>query len=86
MKAQRTVCARGCKELCTALELALQQEKTAILQYGTLRDECTYPDVKVMLNELIILREKSIRLLEDTKSLLRSKFEVLDQVREGFEM
>ena len=86
MKTPRPRCARGCKELCTALEIASQQEKAAILQYGTLRDECTYPDVKVMLNELILLREKSIRLLEDTKTLLRTKFEILDQVREGFEM
>ncbi len=86
MDIPRTRCARGCKELCTALEIALTQEKQAILQYGELRDECNYPDVKVMLNELIILRQKSIRLLEDTKTLLRTKFDILDQVREGFEL
>ena len=79
-------CAHSCKGLCTALEIATLREKEAILQYGQLRDECTYPDVKAMLNELVIHRQRSIRLLEETKSLLRTKFEVLDQIREGFEM
>jgi hypothetical protein len=62
------------------------QEKEAILKYAYFRDECTYPDVKLMLNELIIQRQKSIQLLESTRELLRSRFEVLDQVREGFEI
>lgn len=79
-------CAHSCKSLCTALEQATEQEKKAILQYAAFRDECTYPDVKVMLNELILLRQKSIRLLEETKLKLRTKFDVLDQIREGFNM
>ena len=79
-------CAHSCKELCTALEIASMNEKSVILQYGALRDKCTYPDVKVMLNDLIIQKKKSIELIENTKELLRSKFEVLDQIREGFEI
>ncbi|MGA2622879.1 MAG: hypothetical protein ABSF91_03420 [Bacteroidota bacterium] len=80
-----TVCTHTCKEYCTALELAALREKEAILEYGALRDECSYPDIKTMLNELIIERKKSIELLERTKEAIRTKFEVLDQVREGFE-
>jgi len=79
-------CAHTCKGLCVALELATKQEKEAILQYAYFRDECTYPDVKLMLNELIIQRQKSIQLLEETQALLKSRFEVLDQVRDSFEM
>lgn len=78
-------CAHTCKGLCTALEIALNQEKQTILQYAYFRDECTYPDVKLMLNELIIQRQKSIQLLNKTKQLLKEKFDVLDQIREGFE-
>lgn len=80
------VCAHTCKGLCNAIELALKQEKEIILQYAYFRDECNYPDVKVMLNELILQRQKSIKLLEQTKLLLKEKFDVLDQVRAGFEM
>jgi len=79
-------CAHSCKELCTALEIASMNEKNAILQYGSLRDECDYPDVKAMLNELIIQKKKSIELIEKTKEMVKSQFEVLDQIREGFEM
>jgi len=79
-------CNHTCKEVCRAIEIALQHAKDVILQYGILRDECTYPEVKTMLNELIIRQQQSIRLLEDTKVLLKNRFEVLDQIREGFEM
>jgi rubrerythrin len=85
MTTKQTDCAHSCKSYCNAIELAALREKEAILQYGALRDECEYPEVKTMLNELIIEKKKSIELLERTKSVLRSKFEVLDQIRDGFE-
>ena len=78
-------CAHTCKGLCTALEIALLREKEAILQYDALRDECDYPDVKTILNELIIHRQKSIRMLEEAKALIKTKFDVLEQIQEGFD-
>lgn len=78
-------CAHTCKGLCTAIEIATLREKEAILQYDALRDECTYPDVKAILNELIIHRQKSIRLLDEAKALLKAKFEVLEQIQAGFD-
>ncbi len=77
-------CVHSCKELCTALEFASATEKEAILQYANFRDACTYPDVKAILNELIINKKKSIDLLEKTKEVLKEKFEVLDQIRTSF--
>lgn len=85
MLQQDMECAHTCRGLCRAIEIATLKEKEAILQYDSLRDECNYPDVKVIINELILHREKSIRLLEDAKVRLRTKFEVLDQIRGGFE-
>lgn len=79
-------CAHTCKGLCNALEVAMKEEKEAILKYAYFRDECSYPDVKLMLNELILQRQKSIDLLSKTRTLLQEKFDVLDQIREGFEM
>ncbi len=86
MKTTHTTCTHSCKETCTALDLASASEKNAILKYGELRDQCTYPDVKLMLNDLIIQKQKSIELVERTRELLRSKFSTLDMIREGFEM
>ena len=68
------------------IDRATEAEKNAILQYASFRDECTYPDVKVMLNELILLRQKSIAILEETRHALRGKFDVLDQISEGFNL
>ena len=77
-------CVQSCKELCNAIEYASASEKEAILQYAYFRDACTYPDVRNVLNELILHKKKSIELLEKTKELLREKFEVLDQIRQSF--
>lgn len=79
-------CPHNCKEQCTVLEIASLREKEAILQYAALRDECTYPEIKAILNQLIIERKHAIELLERTKSILKSKFDILDQVREGYEI
>lgn len=84
MNAVKVDCHHTCRGTCNALEIAQQQEKEAILQYAALRDECTYPDVKLVLNELIIHRQKSIRFLDEIKSRLKERFEVLDQIQEGF--
>lgn len=79
-------CAQTCRGLCSALEIVTKMEKDSILEYGMLRDACTYPDVKVILNEMIIRHQKSIQLLDETKAMLQKRFEVLDQIREGFEL
>jgi hypothetical protein len=77
-------CTHSCKGFCNALEIALLREKEAILQYDSLRDECDYPDVKAILNELILQRQKSIRLLDEAKVLMKSKFDTLGQIQDSF--
>jgi len=77
-------CVQSCKELCTALEHASTTEKETILEYAYFRDACTYPDVRNILNELILQKKKSIELLEKTRELLRERFQVIDQIRQSF--
>ncbi len=79
------VCEHTCKGNCKALDIALTKEKEAILTYAAFRDECNYPDVKAMLNELIIRQQKTLNLIEETKAVLHAKFEVLDQINRSFE-
>lgn len=85
MEQRQPRCTQSCRELCNAMEYASKAEKEAILQYAYFRDACTYPDVKTILNELIIQKKKSIELLEKTKEALRAKFDVLDQIRSSFD-
>ena len=84
MERKSSVCVHSCKGFCNALEIATLKEKEAIIQYDSLRDECDYPDVKAILNELIIQRQKSIKLLEEVKILMKSKFDVLDQIQDEY--
>jgi len=79
-------CARTCAGVCTALNAALVQEREAILRYGSLRDQCTYPEVKIMLNQLILERKKTIELIEATTESLRARFGTLHDVQESFEL
>ncbi len=78
-------CAQTCAGVCTALTAALAQEREAILTYGALRDQCTYPEVKIMLNQLILERKKTIELIEATAEALRTRFAALHDVQESFE-
>lgn len=86
MTSSTTTCQQTCKGLCTGLEAATATEKKAILMYGTLRDQCTYPDVQNMLTELIEKHRQIILMIENTRRRLHEEFEVLDQVRDSFDV
>jgi len=86
MKESETQCAQSCRGLCAAIDATLQREKETILQFAALRDKCQYPEVNALLNELIIQSQKSIRIIEDAKAFLKAKFEVLEQIQDGFDM
>jgi hypothetical protein len=78
-------CAQTCAGVCAALTTSLVQEREAILHYGDLRDQCTYPEVKIMLNQLILERKKTIELIEATTESIRARFGALHDVQESFE-
>ncbi len=80
-----TRCSHTCRATCTALEIAILHEKEAILQYEALLDQCTYPEIQTVLTEMVRERRKTILSLEESKEALRSKFDVLEQVQDGFE-
>ncbi|MFH1766560.1 MAG: hypothetical protein ABH826_00485 [Patescibacteria group bacterium] len=81
----KTECVHSCKGLCAALDAAVQREAAAIEEYNAIAVECDYPDVKILLNELLADREKSLRLLKEKAEMLRVKFDTLDQIGAGFE-
>ena len=78
-------CEQTCRGICTSLEAASSNELKAIILYSALRDQCTYPDIQIMLNELIDKRQEIIKLIQETQDRMKQKFEVLDQIRESFE-
>jgi hypothetical protein len=77
-------CDQTCKGICTSLEAASAGELKAIVLYTTLRSQCTYPDIQIMLDALIEKRREMIRLIDETQTKIRQKFEVLDRIRDSF--
>lgn len=85
MQIQSVQCNHTCNGLCSALEIVTAKENETLLQYESLRGQCTYPEIDAMLEELISERKKSMTLLEKTREMLQSRFAVVDQIHEGFE-
>lgn len=77
-------CVHSCKGLCNALEVAEHREKEAIKEYYRFADSCDYPDIRVLLDELIKDREHSLRLLTEKRAMLVAKFDTLDKITDSF--
>ena len=79
-----TTCIHSCKGLCNALEVAEHREREAIREYKRFAENCDYPDVRVLLEDLIGEREASLKRLEGKRSMLIAKFNVLDNITDSF--
>ena len=77
-------CVHSCKGLCNALEVAEHREREAIREYKRFAENCDYPDVRVLLDDLIIEREASVKMLEEKRAMLRAKFDTLDNITDSF--
>ena len=80
----KTTCVHSCKEVCNALEVAEKYEREAIREYKQFAEKCDYPDVRVLLEDLINERKASLRLLEEKRAMLAAKFNVLDDITASF--
>jgi rubrerythrin len=77
-------CVHSCKGLCSALEIAEHRESEAIKEYRRFAGDCDYPDVRVLLEELIREREKGLMLLREKRQALTAKFNAIDNITESF--
>lgn len=77
-------CVHSCRGLCNALTVAENRELSAIKEYQTYLDECNYPDVQVILRELIAHHQKTHTMLQEKRAELTEKFNILDSINESF--
>ena len=80
MNENRVQCAHACRNTCAMLSEALRDESEMILFYGRLRQECNYPDVHDMLQELIEQRSRSVLMINQKLNELRARSEIMDGV------
>jgi len=77
-------CVHSCRGLCNALEVAEHREREALREYGKFAESCDYPDVRLLLIQLIAQREKALDLLKETRDVLTTKFDTLDNINDSY--
>ncbi len=80
-----TLCEHTCKGLCRALDMAIAQEEKSISDLKIFSTECDYPDVEILLSDIIASKERNILLLKDKAEMIRIRFNTLDQIGDSFE-
>jgi hypothetical protein len=78
-------CAHACRNTCAMLSEALREESEMVLFYERLRRECNYPDVHIMLQELIEQRSRSVLMINQKLNELRARSEILDGVISSYD-
>jgi rubrerythrin len=80
----KATCVHSCKDLCAALETAEHREEEAIKEYRRFAAECDYPDVRVLLEELVRERERALGMLRAQREMLAVRFATVDRINESF--
>jgi len=78
-------CAHACRNTCAMLAEALREESEMVTFYERLRQECNYPDVHEMLQELIEQRSRSVLMINQKLNELRARSEILDGVISSYD-
>lgn len=77
-------CEHTCNGLCNALEILCEREQETLALVHGYRNECSYEDVRILLDELVTTHARSKQLLEETRTMMQAKCEVIEQMRIGF--
>jgi len=80
----KTNCVHSCKGLCNALETAEHRESEAIKEYTRFLDTCDYPEVRVILKDLIRHRQEALSILQNQRGMLAAKFHTVDNINDSF--
>lgn len=80
----KVTCVHSCKGLCNALQVAEVREQEAIKEYREYALQCDYPDVKVLLEELIRSREQALHALRQKREALEVRFAMIDKINDSF--
>ncbi|HTO94662.1 MAG TPA: hypothetical protein VMM80_09800 [Bacteroidota bacterium] len=79
-----TPCTHSCKGLCAALEVAEHREQETVREYRRYAAQCDYPDVRLILEEMVHEREKALARLRELKEILSVKFNAIDRINDSF--
>ena len=84
MEENKVNCEHACKNTCEALKKALKSENSILEIYNSVVDECTLPEVKSLLSELIDEKKKVVQKLEQKMDELQEKSHIIDDIAESY--
>lgn len=77
-------CEHACKNTCEALNSALFKEKALLELYKGVVDDCSLPEAKALLAELIDGKNKVVQKLVQTLNELQEKSHIIDDIAESY--
>lgn len=84
MEENKVNCEHACKSTCEALNGALKSENNILEIYNGVVDECSLPEVKSLLSELIDEKKKVVQKLEQKMDELLEKSHIIDDIAESY--
>jgi rubrerythrin len=84
MEENKVNCEHACKNTCEALKKALIGENDILEIYNNVVDECTLPEAKSLLSELIDEKRKVVQKLEQKMHELSEKSHIIDDIAESY--
>jgi hypothetical protein len=77
-------CEHACKITCEALNSALKKENGILEIYNGVVDDCTLPEVRSLLSELITEKKRVIQRLMQRLDELQEKSHIIDDIAESY--
>jgi len=84
MEENKVNCEHACKNTCEALEQALKMENGIWEIYNSVVDECSLPEAKSLLSELMDEKKKVVQQLEQKMDELMEKSHIIDDIAESY--
>ncbi len=84
MEENNVNCEHACKITCDALIKALRKENGILEIYNGVVGDCSLPEVRDLLAELITEKKKVIRKLVQSLDELQEKSHIIDDIAESY--
>jgi len=84
MEENKINCEHACKNTCEALKQALKRENGILEIYNSVVDECSLPEAKSLLSELMNEKKKVVQKLGQKMDELMEKSHIIDDITESY--
>ena len=84
MEENKVNCEHSCKNTCEALNKALEKEISILKTYNSVVGECSLPEVRSLLSDLITEKKKVVQNLMQNLDELQEKSHIIDDIVESY--